>query len=128
MRAYCVSLNASNVSYFLQLTYSKAQARAIYGPKYPHGSTFDVIYSSESMSDGVVSWIIVYPQPDAAVWKTGKAVSNDWIPVLKSERIVEQHNPHVFLPVPFPLLQRSYLDLLWKLRIMMVATMASMGK
>ncbi|KAI4614831.1 hypothetical protein J4E80_006335 [Alternaria sp. BMP 0032] len=107
-----------------------SQARAIYGPKYPHGSTFDVIYSSESMhdGDGVVSWLIVYPQPDAAVWKTGKAVSNDWIPVLKSERIVKQQNPHAFLPMATLLVERSYRNLIEKLRVRMVETMATMGK
>ncbi|KAI4917438.1 hypothetical protein J4E85_009957 [Alternaria conjuncta] len=105
-------------------------SRAIYGPKYPYGSTFDVIYSSESMGDGdgVVSWLIVYPQPDAAVWKTGKAVSNDWIPVLKSERIVKQRNPHAFPQMSPLLLQRSYYNLIEKLRVQMVETMATMEK
>jgi len=126
-RAYCVSLNATNLSFSLQLTYSKAQARAIYGPKYPYGSTFDVIYSCNDQNDYCVSWLIVYPQPDVAVVKTEKAVSNDWIPVLKSERMVK--NPSV--PDLFSttyLLRDSYRNLIEKLRVQMVETMATMGK
>ncbi|KAI4695589.1 hypothetical protein J4E81_005915 [Alternaria sp. BMP 2799] len=98
-----------------------AQARAIYGPKYPHGSTFDVIYSSKiSTGKNLVVWLIVYPMPDIAAFKTGKAVSNEWAPVLKSRRIDEKGTGST--------LQRGYQDLLGELRNMMVETMASMGK
>ena len=104
-----------------QLTYLKAQARAIYGPKYPYGPTFDVIYSSEiSASKDLVAWLIVYPMPDNATFKSGKAVSNEWTPVLKSRRISKKGTGST--------LQRGYQDLLGKLRIMMVETMASMGQ
>ena len=109
----------------MQLTYSKAQARAIYGPKYPYGSTFDVIYSCNARKDCCVSWLIVYPQPDAAVVKIEKAVSNDWVPVLKSERMVVE-KPDLFSTMY--LLRDSYYNLIEKLRVQMVDTMATMGK
>jgi len=105
----------------MQLTCSKAQARAIYGPKYPYGSTFDVIYSGDiSAGKDLVAWLIVYPMPDNAAFKTGKAVSNEWTPVLKSRCIGKKGTAST--------LQRGYQDLLAKLRIMMAETMASMGK
>ncbi|KAI4673456.1 uncharacterized protein J4E84_011039 [Alternaria hordeiaustralica] len=98
-----------------------SQARAIYGPKYPHGSTFDVIYSSKiSTGKNLVVWLIVYPMPDIAAFRPGKAVSNEWTPVLKSRRIDEKGTGST--------LQRGYQDLLGELRNMMVETMASMGK
>ncbi|KAI4638045.1 hypothetical protein J4E93_010513 [Alternaria ventricosa] len=109
------------MSLSMQLTYSKAQARAIYGPRYPHGSTVNVIYSSEKYADrDLVAWLIVYPMPDNAAFKTGKTVSNEWTPILKSRRIGEKGTCST--------LQRGYQDLLGKLRNMMVETMASMEK
>ncbi|KAI4646130.1 uncharacterized protein J4E79_010639 [Alternaria viburni] len=127
LRASYVRPNEIDDSLFIQLIYLKAQARAIYGPKYPHGSIFDVIYSSDTTGDGVVSWVIVYPQPNAADWKTGKAVSNDWIPVLKSERIVTGPHSHPVFPTRY-LLEKSYNNLIEKLRVQMVETMATMEK
>jgi len=58
--------------------------------------------------------------PDNAAFKTGKVVSNEWTPVLKSRRIPKKGTGST--------LQRGYQDLLGKLRIMMVETMVSMGK
>jgi len=128
-RIICTSkqIRSRPVYLVLELIYLKAQARAIYGPKYPHGSTFDIIYSSDTRGDGVVSWVIVYPQPDAAAWKNGKAVSDDWIPVLKSERIVTGPHSHPVFPTRY-LLEKSYNNLIEKLRVQMIETMATMGK
>ncbi|KAI4616438.1 uncharacterized protein J4E87_008704 [Alternaria ethzedia] len=119
-RILCPSKQTSRCS-TTQLTYLKAQARAIYGPKYPHGSTFDVIYSGDILAgNDLVAWLIVYPMPDNAAFKTGKVVSNEWTPVLKSRRISKKGTGST--------LQREYQELLGKLRIMMVETMVSMEK
>lgn len=91
MRASSVRSNISDIALCMQLTDPTAQARVVYGPKYPDGSTFDVVTSSPKyllrhrflgLTTGHVSWVVVYPKTKP--YSAGTVVSAEWEPVLQS--------------------------------------------
>ncbi|KAH8629511.1 hypothetical protein IG631_16768 [Alternaria alternata] len=65
------------------LTPPTAQVRVVYGPKYPAGSVFDVVYSAQVKNPTqYTSHVVVYPETKP--FSAGEVVSGECVEILRS--------------------------------------------
>jgi hypothetical protein len=66
------------------LTLPTAHIRVVYGPKYPAGSVFDVVYSiPEQNLNQFTAHVVVYPKTKP--FSAGEAVSGECVEFLRSQ-------------------------------------------